>query len=364
MNRTTRVILTTGGTGGHIFPALAVAEQLRELDPGIEILFVGTLHGPEGRLAANAGLAFKGLPVHGVLGRGIKAAGALVNMIGAIASARSIINDFRPAVVAGFGSYASIPSLVAAKLSGIPITIHEQNAIPGLSNKLLGKMARRIFLSLPDTTKSFDPGKSLLTGNPVRSAIAALRTAAQSQPASSCPRLLVMGGSQGARAINSAVLASLPRLTDIFIQHQTGITDFERVKAGYAAHGFGPEQADIVPFIDNMADAYSRADLVLCRSGATTVAELALAGKPAVFIPFPYATHDHQTANAQAMVNAGAACMLQQRDMPAKDLVGLILTLLHNKTELTSMSEAAARCAKPNAAHDVARGILQLTVLS
>jgi len=360
MNRYPRVVLTTGGTGGHIFPALAVAEQLREFEPEIELLFIGSQHGPEKGLAAEAGLTFIGLPVHGVLGRGIRAIGALAGIARSIVRARRILAKFEPDVVAGFGAYASMPALVAAKSCKIPIAVHEQNAIPGLSNKLMGRLAGKIFLSLPDKANCFDPKKTLLTGNPVRKSIATLRGDA-SQPKER-PRLLVMGGSQGARAINSAVLSSLPLLDGVFIHHQTGPADLERVRAGYAAHGFGPEQAKVVPFISDMADAYRQADLALCRSGATTVAELALAGKPAIFIPFPHATHDHQTANALAMVEAGAARMIQEQEIPTKDLAGIVLSLLHDHAALDAMSAAAVRCANPRAAQDVARGILQLAM--
>ena len=357
---TFRIILTTGGTGGHIFPALAVAEQIQRLNPQAEILFVGSQYGPESKLAQEAGLQFIGLPVRGVLGRGFRALSALAAMARAICSARGIIARFCPDVVAGFGSYASMPAMAAARLAGIPIAVHEQNAVSGLSNRLMGRMASRIFLSLPDHLHSFDEKRCIFTGNPVRSAIASLFNVRPKHRDDPRPHLLVMGGSQGAKAINSAILASLPRFSEIFIRHQTGAADYERVKAGYEAHGINNDQADVLPFISDVAAAYADADIVLCRAGATTVAELALAGKPSVLIPFPYATHDHQTGNARAMENAGAAVLIAEKELPERDLTGEVLELLHDPQRLEAMGRAARKCAKPNAAHDVACGLFKL----
>ncbi|HIU18173.1 MAG TPA: undecaprenyldiphospho-muramoylpentapeptide beta-N-acetylglucosaminyltransferase [Candidatus Avidesulfovibrio excrementigallinarum] len=360
-----RIILTTGGTGGHIFPALAVAEQLRLQAPDASLLFMGSQYGPEARLSKEAGLEFTGLAVRGVLGRGLRAVAALAAMARAVVSARGILKDFQPDIVAGFGSYASMPALAAACLIGTPIAIHEQNAIPGLSNRLMARMARKVFLALPDQLGRFPSDRTQLVGNPVRGAIAALYNAqAQPQAGNRLPSLLVMGGSQGARAINSAVLAALPRLKGIHIRHQTGEADFERVKAGYQAHGFTAEEADVTPFITDMARAYAEADLVLCRSGATTVAELALAGKPSVLVPFPFATHDHQTGNARALEQAGAACLIQEKDMVCRDLAGTVLEILHDPARCATMGRAAHTCARPCAAKDVARGLLDLAAAS
>lgn len=352
-----RIILTTGGTGGHVFPALAVAEQLRKLAPDTDILFVGSDYGPERRLATEAGLKFRGLPVRGVLGRGFQSVPAIVGMARAVMRVRRILREFQPCVVAGFGAYASVPALVAAKTLGVPVAVHEQNAVPGISNRLLGKLARRIFLSLPDTRHAFEPTRSELTGNPVRSSIALLHEQNFKPVERRKPRLLVMGGSQGAKAINSAVLAGLNRLGDVDIRHQTGEADFERTRAGYQGHG---HTGLVSPFITDMAAVYQWADMVLCRSGASTVAELAVAGKPAVFMPFPHATHDHQTENARAMVTANAARMVAEADVPSVDLAGLVRKILFDNQQLRAMSTAARACAKPDAARCVAQGLLAL----
>ncbi len=351
-----RIILTTGGTGGHIFPALAVAEELRQR--GAKLLFVGSEFGSEARLAKQAGIDFCGLPVRGVLGRGMRSVGAACALLRAVFQARSVVADFRPDVVAGFGAYASFAPLMAARLRGVPLAIHEQNAMPGMTNRLLSRLASRVFLSLPDTTGAFQASKCLLTGNPVRQSIVALGSSGQED--FSGRRLLVMGGSQGARAINSVILASLERLmaAGIQIRHQTGTGDLDRVRAGYAAHGF--DVSGVTPFIDDVAGAYAWADLVLCRAGATSVAELAVAGKPSVLIPFPYATHDHQTCNARVMMEQGASVLVPESTIGQNDVGGLLVELLQDSARLKTMSVQARACARPDAAAQVAQGILDL----
>ncbi len=357
MTHTPRIIITTGGTGGHIFPALAVAEQIRRLAPDVEVLFVGSEYGSERRLAQQAGLEFVGLPVRGILGRGIHALGSVLQMLKAVCLAWNLFHKKRPDAVIGFGAYASVPSLIAAKLFGIPYAIHEQNAMPGLSNRLLAKGAARVFLALPDTKGLFAGQQCELVGNPVRQAITEIAQQATPPFAERRPRLLVLGGSQGAMALNSLMLSAVQRLRDVDIRHQTGVADEDRVRLGYQTHG---HEADVMAFIDDMASAYAWADLVLCRAGASTVAELAVVGKPSVFIPFPHATHDHQTCNAQVMEKQGAALLFAETDLTHRDAIGAILELLHNQETLIAMGNAARHCARPHAAESVARSVLQL----
>lgn len=359
-----RVILTTGGTGGHVFPALAVAEALKRRFPDGETLFVGGCYGREREWARAAGLDFEGLPVRGVMGRGIRSLAAISGLIGAVFTARGIIRRFKPDVVAGFGGYAAFPSMTAARMAGIPLVVHEQNAVSGLANRILGRMASKVCLSMPDAVEGFDARKIVVTGNPVRGAIAELGDK-KTEKAFSGKRLLVLGGSLGARKLNNAVLAMLPELTKAraSIWHQTGPADFEKIRAQYRAAGVTEEQARVEPFISDMAQAYAWADLALCRAGATTIAELSLAGMPAFFVPFPFATHNHQVFNARRLVDKGAALMAEEREldgMGPEEFSRRILELLNSPETLARMSQKGRELAKPAAADDVVSVLVSL----
>ncbi|MDR1946955.1 MAG: undecaprenyldiphospho-muramoylpentapeptide beta-N-acetylglucosaminyltransferase [Desulfovibrio sp.] len=357
-----RIVLSSGGTGGHIFPALALAGEIARREPGAHILFMGGEYGPEGKLAAEAGLDFAALPVRGFMGRGARAFGAVPGMLRALAGAARIIRKFSPRAAIGFGGYASFAGVSAAAFLGIPTAVHEQNALPGVGNRILGRMARRVFLSMPDLSGAFDVRKTLLTGNPVRADIAALYERARQRAerpgnpddkeAQRPPRLLVMGGSRGARAVNLALTGAAPALLEagVEILHQTGSEDFERVSAAYAA--LETEKARAVPFISDMAGAYAWADLVFCRAGATTAAEICAAGLPSVLAPFPHAARDHQRFNARVMEEAGAALILEQEhfaDRPAT-AAETLLPLLKDKAKLRAMSARALNVARPHAA--------------
>ena len=351
-----RLLLTTGGTGGHIFPALAVAEEARRLHPGVRILFVGSQYGPEGEWARKAGLDFVGLPVRGFIGRGLRSVGAACGMAVALVRALWLVRSFRPQVVAGFGGYAAFAPVAAARFWGIPVAVHEQNAVAGVSNKTLGRMAHKVLLSLAGT-QGFAAHKCVLTGNPVREAVAAV---GQQDCAFDRKHLLITGGSQGATALNKAVVAALPRLMEAGVtwKHQTGQRDLAWVREAYAAAGCDTEWAQ--PFIHDMAEAYAWADLVLCRSGATSVAELAAAGRGSVLVPFPFATHDHQTHNARLLAETGAAMMVAEKDLEIFDMTALLLRLLGEPHTLADMGRAALAEARPDAAQAVVREISAL----
>ena len=370
-----RVILTTGGTGGHIFPALAVAEEITRRYPKARILFLGGQYGPEADLAARAGLEYVGLPVRGVMGRGLRALAAAGAMGLGVWRAVSVVRRFDPDIAVGFGGYAAFAGVLAARLCGRPAAIHEQNAIPGLTNRLLGHVVQRVFLSLPDTTGVFPARRCVPTGNPVRAAIVAAGATGAAGAAEKggvsrsahSRRLLVMGGSLGARAINEAVVAALPTLRDAGVElwHQTGVADWERVRAGYKQAGIS--EARVEAFIDDVASAYTWADLVLCRAGATSVAELAVAGKPSVLVPFPFATHNHQLHNARHVADAGAALVVEQKDVapgadgrPAVAPVSLdrvLVELLADRERLADMGRAARAMGRPQAAAAVVDGM-------
>lgn len=360
----TRIILTTGGTGGHIFPALAVAEAMRQARPDAEILFVGG-SGPEGELATRAGVSFAGLPARGVFGRGLRALGAPLWMARAFGMASRLLVDFRPDVVAGFGGYAGFIPVAAARILAIPTAIHEQNSVPGVTNKILGRFVDRVFVTYPDDRRAFPAARTVRVGNPIRGGIAAA-AAAPAHPGTR--RLLVLGGSQGARAVNDAVLAVLPRLLDagIKVRLQAGRADFERIGALAAdalagrPHGGGEPDVVIENFIEDMAGAYAWADLVLARAGATTLAEVTAAGKPSLLIPFPFATHDHQSVNAAFLAAAGAAEVVAQSALPGYDLAAAVIGLLADQARLGAMGAAAASQALPEAAGQLAGALLEL----
>lgn len=351
-----RVILTTGGTGGHIFPALAVAEELRRLHPQARILFVGGTKGPEARLAGQAGLEFAALPVKPVLGRGLRALGAGLWLLVGMGKALMVQLRFRPQVVLGLGGYAAFAQVLVAYLSRTPTAIHEQNSVPGVTNRLLGRLVNAVLVSFPDKSGWFPANKVQVVGNPVRKAIAAQR----GEKVFTGKRLLVIGGSQGAVAVNSAVLQALARLMEagVEIWHQAGQRDVERVRQGYREQG---ATGRVDAFIEDMAEAYQWADLALCRAGASTVFELAVAGVPAVLVPFPYATHNHQSVNAGFLEDAGAGVRIEQKDLEQADLAGTLIDLLQDTDKLGRMRQKALNLGKPDAAARVA-GVLQQLV--
>lgn len=346
-----RVLLTTGGTGGHIFPALAVAEELRRQFDGIEILFMGSQNGLEKRLAEQAGITYIGLPVRGVLGKGFGAVSALVKLGLAVPKALRIVREFAPDCAAGFGSYAAFAPLVAARILKVPSVLHEQNAVAGASNRVLARFCDRICTSLPDTT-GFDERHIVQTGNPVRKAIMQV---GQRPRDFSTRHLLVMGGSQGAHAINMYICSLLPRLKEMGVEvcHQTGREDEAAVKAAYEEAGM--QNCRVSAFFDNMAQIYTWADLAVCRAGASTVTELCAAALPSILIPFPYAIHDHQTYNALAMERAGAAKVYAQKDVTEEVLGDQISNLLGAADALQSMASSALCLASPEAAANVVR---------
>jgi UDP-N-acetylglucosamine--N-acetylmuramyl-(pentapeptide) pyrophosphoryl-undecaprenol N-acetylglucosamine transferase len=353
-----RVVITTGGTGGHIFPALAVAEKIRNISLECKIYFLGGESGPEAALARKAGLEFKGLPARGVLGRGVRSLSSVFWLGESIIKSFMFLRSFKPEVVIGFGGYAGfVPVLVAGWLK-VPTAIHEQNSFPGVTNRVLGKRVNRVFLTFPDEHGFFPEDKVILSGNPVRSEIVSLVTR-DSLPHARGKRLLVLGGSQGARAINQAVISCLGQLKaqGIMIWHQTGKRDFEEVRRVYAQKY--PE-ARVEPFIEDMAEAYLFADLVLCRAGATTLAELCVAGKPAILIPFPYATHNHQMTNAKVLEKAGAAMILVQSYLEEINLALVIEDLLYAPDKLQKMARAARSLARADAAEIIARELEKL----
>jgi len=343
-----RLLLAGGGTGGHLFPAVALAQLLLQQDDHAAVQFVGTERGLEARLLPKLELPLATVAMAGVVGTGLRGKlEMLPRLLKSMLQAKKIISGFNPDLVIGVGGYSSVPVLLMAKLMGIPYVIHEQNAIPGLGNRLLGKWAKRVFLSFADSGHEFDASKTVLTGNPLRSGLSTV-----SERIDANGTLLIFGGSRGAQAINRVVVDMLPLLKEWrdcpTLLHQTGETECDKVRQAYADAGFDPQQ--VVPFIDDMAAAYDQAKLVVCRAGATTLAELTVCGRPAVLIPFPYAAGDHQTANARTLEQAGAAKVLPQSEMSPAVLFELIRQMSGNLDLLQSMAAQGRSLGQPGAA--------------
>ncbi len=346
-----KLLLAGGGTGGHLFPAVALAQRLLASDAEGEVLFVGTAQGIEARILPELGLPLATVNIGGLVGKGLLRQLAMgPKLLASIWQSLRILKKFRPDVVVGVGGYASGPALVAAKLLGLPTLIHEQNAALGLTNRLLGRWVDRVCLSFDETPCALSAGRTVVTGNPLRLGMDDCPPLANGEP-----RLLVFGGSRGARAINQAVTTMLPHLERfqgrLKIRHQTGAEDLDEVRAGYLAAGW--DAAGVVPFIDDMSAAYAESHLILCRAGATTLAELTACGRPAILIPYPHAAADHQTTNAQALAARGAALMLPQQEMTPEVLAQLVGDLLENRERLLDMAGAAWALGKKGAAERI-----------
>lgn len=340
-----RVIIAAGGTGGHIFPGVAIAREIKRRDPSTAILFVGTSRGLESNIVPREGFDLELIKVGALKGVSIfEKNKSLVGLPISFRDALRILRRFKPDVVIGVGGYSSGPTLLIAALLRIPTMIVEPNAMPGFTNRVLARFVDAAALSFADAQKYFR-SKGVVTGNPVRIDFARLAKKQRTEKL----HVLIFGGSQGARAINTAMIEALPLMKSnrdrISFTHQTGERDYETVKQGYAGAGFY-ETADVRPFIHEMADQFERADLLICRSGATTVAEVAAAGKAAIFIPFPFATDDHQRKNAEAFVRVGAGRMILQQDLTAARLAEELNKLIDNPGEIDRMEEASRALAR------------------
>lgn len=343
------MVFAGGGTGGHLFPGLAVAEALVERGEG-EAVFVGGTQGIEARAVPAAGFPFHAVDIRGVRGRGWRGwLGLGWRLPAAVARCMRLLRELQPDVAVGLGGYASFPAVLAARILGIPVVLLEQNARPGLANRVLARFADRVCTALPGASAGFPRHKVRLTGNPVRP----LRRSGAAERGEGFT-LLVFGGSQGARRINDAVTEAAPelarRVPGLRIVHQTGRADAARVRQSYERRGV---RAEVHEFIDDMAKAYAEADLVVCRAGAGTVAELAAVGRPAILVPYPHAVDDHQTANAEVLRRAGAAIVVPDADLTPERLVQLVSELCADPQRRARMEEAAHSAAVPDAAQRV-----------
>ena len=352
------VLVAGGGTGGHIFPGVAIARELKERVPGCNVLFVGTQRGMESKIVPAEGFRLLTIKSVGITGKSLAARvkGMAIVPVSMMQS-WNLITRTKPGLVIGVGGYASGPVLAAAVLRRVPTLIHEQNFVPGVTNRWLAPYVKEVAVTFPETVKMLG-GRGVVTGNPVRRDFAYV----QPGPAGGGrTRLLVIGGSQGARVINRAMREALSRLAaarlaggPVHIVHQTGPAELEAMNEAYMAAGFGPEDVRVEPFISGMSQAFAQADLVVSRCGSTTLAELTVAGRPSVLVPFAAATHDHQTFNARKLVDSGAAVMIAEKDLDGRKLADAVLQLLGDPVRLAGMSQAAKALGRPDAAARIA----------
>ncbi len=349
------VAVMAGGTGGHVFPALAVAEHLRA--EGIEVFWIGTRRGMEARLVPQRGFSMEWIGIEGLRGKGLATlALAPFRLAAALWQAGRILRRRRPAAVLGMGGFASGPGGLMARVLGLPLVIHEQNRVPGLTNQWLARIAARVFEAFPG---SFPPARGAVAcGNPVRAEIAALPAPDERlAPRLQGPgprRLLVLGGSLGAKVLNQTLPLALGRINAKQrpqVRHQAGDRTLAEAEQGYAQAGV---TAEVTPFIADMAEAYAWADFVVCRAGALTVSELAAVGLPAILVPYPHAVDDHQTGNARFLSEAGAARLIPQTDLTAENLARQLMALLGDPALLLTMARTARAKAQPDAAKRVA----------
>lgn len=355
-----RVLIAAGGTGGHIYPGIAVAQEIRRRDANAKVRFVGTARGLESRLVPQAGFELTLIDSSGLKNVSLAArVRGLAMLPKSFLSTRSLLREFKPDVVVGAGGYVSGPVVLTASLTKLPTLVMESNALPGWTNRVLARFVDRAAVSFEEALPFFR-GKAVVTGNPVRREFFEIPKKTRNPNEFS---ILVFGGSQGARAINEAMIASLSILKScpvgLRVKHQTGPSDFERVEAGYRDAGWTPEArqadslsyiAEVRSYIDNMVDDFAQADLVICRAGATTTAELIAAGKAALMIPFPFAADDHQRKNAEALESSGAARMILQQQLTGERLAKEIIELAQQPSKVDEMEASIRKLQRGDAA--------------
>lgn len=349
--RTFGLAVAGGGTGGHIFPGLAIAREFRRREPGTRVLYLGAAGRLEERVVPLEGdsVRFHGLRVRGLKGQGpLGALAALGLAARAVGECRREIAAFGADLLLGTGGYSSGPAAVAARTLGVPVVLQEQNAVPGLTNRLLARLARRVFIAFEPARRYFPPGKSVLAGNPVRAdAQGAGGTVGHAAGLS----LLVLGGSQGARGVNRLVAGALPALAaaglGLRFVHQSGESERQEVAGAYRAAGVN---AEVAAFFDGMGERYGAADLVIARAGAGTIAEIAANGRPAILIPYPHAAGDHQRVNARWLADRGGAIVVEEGESGAAALAAAIAALAGDRERLRAMAGASAASGVPDAA--------------
>jgi UDP-N-acetylglucosamine--N-acetylmuramyl-(pentapeptide) pyrophosphoryl-undecaprenol N-acetylglucosamine transferase len=349
-------VIAAGGTGGHIMPGIALGKEIRAQRPGSQIIFVGTRQGLEGKIVPAAHFPLEMVDASGFVGKTFaKQLGALARLPKGFLEARALLSKYRPRAVVGVGGYVTMPVLMAARALGIPTLIHESNAVPGVANKFLNRFATRTAVGLAAANAHFKrPG--LVTGTPVRKEFFEIPAL---DPAAATRRLLVFGGSQGSRVINRSVAraAVLLEKSGLEVIHQTGDKDLAGTRSRYTRL---PAGWKVEPFLPRLHEELAWADLVLCRAGALTVSELAAAGRPAILVPFSAAAGGHQLENARALYRAGAAAVMEEKDLSAENLAGAVSQLLKDREKLVTMGQKARAIARPDAAQNLAKLLFQI----
>ena len=354
-----RLIVTGGGTGGHLFPGIALATAMQERVPGTQMLFIGTSRLLDQEALADRGFELATLNCGGVKGLSVaRKMWSLAQMVPAVWAAWRMLRRFRPDLVFGVGGYVTGPVLLTARMLGVPVVIHEQNSVPGMANRLAGRLADRICISLP-CESSFPSAKTVQTGNPVRQEI--LAAAKGERPAQEVPTLLILGGSQGAHRVNLLTLEAAELLVaeglPVRFIHQTGKADEAIVREAYRRLGV---EAEVSAFISDMAGVYGRADLAVSRAGATTLAELAVMGLPALLVPYPFAADNHQLMNGKCYEKAGGCIVFEEAVMTGPFLAKVLSERLHNRAELHTMTAKMRAMALPEAAARIVDECLRL----
>ena len=353
-----RLLIAGGGTGGHLFPGLALGEEVKTRHPRNDVLFVGSPRGIEVRAVPKAGFPLELIDVGPLKGQGffglIKGFTALPR---AFFQSVRILRRFDPDVVVGVGGYASGPLVMVAWMMGIPTAVQEQNALAGFTNRTLGNFVKAIFIAFEEARSGFPPARTHLIGNPIRRAF--LDNYLHTKPPGDRLSILVTGGSQGAHVLNLRVLEAIELLAKelgprLRVVHQTGSKDQEAIAARYQALASTGLEAQATAFIDDMALAYAGADLLVCRAGATTIAELTVCKKPSILVPFPFATDDHQTVNARSLVQSGAAILMTEKELTGEKLAAELRSLEGDRQRLKKMARASGLLGRPEAAREIA----------
>ena len=349
-----KVIIAGGGTGGHVFPAISIAEEILDRNSGNEVLFVGTEQGIEKRILPEKGYRVEFINSRGIVGKNFfQKVMAVISILGAMLSSLKILRDFRPDAVIGVGGYASGPTLLCASMSSIPTAVCEQNSIPGLANRILSRFVGKIFITFEESKEHLPAEKTVLTGNPIRRDLA--HGAAEKKPRQNAPRnIFVLGGSQGARKLNEIVPLSLGKLgAQINVTHQTGEAQVESVRETYRQLGIS---AEVFGFTDDMSRIYKRTDLAICRAGSGTLSEITAFGIPSILIPLASSTHDHQLKNAKVLESNAAAVVVEEKELSVEGLCAVMEKTLEENT-LGRMATNSKKLARPHAAREIVNEI-------